>query len=383
MNTLLSRNAVYSVLEPVFLAEIHKKRVLALSLATVGVCHTGRLTVAEAGRSLAAVTGKSPKHCIKQIDRFLGGDGLDLVVAFPPFVRMVVGDRKELFVAMDWTDYAVNDQATVVLSVVTPYGRATPLVWKTVSKRGLKGKRNGYEDDVLHQLREILGPDVKVTVLGDRAFGDVELYEMLQKRLGWDFIIRFRGVIEVVDQDGEVRRANEWVPGDGTAVCIERPFVTQDRVEVPAVVCVRRPRMKDDWCLATSRTDLSADENASWYGRRFTIEESFRDEKDDRYGWGLRETDIADPAKRDRLLFVVTLARVLLTALGAAGEQLGLDVRLRANTERKKRTHALLTQGRQYVYGVGVLAVLALPLAEVFHGMIHRLHLLDFIGGAI
>jgi hypothetical protein len=382
MNTLLGRDPVYRILEPVFLPYVHKKRVLALSLATVGVCHTGRLSVAEAGRSLAAVTGKSPKHCIKQIDRFLGSDGLELVEVFPPYVRMVVGDRKELFVAMDWTDYAVNEQATVMLSVVTTQGRATPLVWKTVSKRGLKGKRNGYEDDVLHQLRNILGPDVKVTVLGDRAFGDVELYEMLQKSLGWDFIIRFRGVIEVVDREGEVRRASEWVPKDGTALRVERPFVTQDRVEVPAVVCVRRPKMKDDWCLATSRTDLDADAVASWYGRRFTIEESFRDEKDDRFGWGLRETDIEDPAKRDRLLFVVALARVLLTMLGAAGEELGLDIRLRANTV-KKRTHALLTQGRQYVYGVGVLAAFALPLAEVFHGLIHRVHLLEFIGGAI
>jgi len=382
MNTLLGRGTVYRILEPVFLPVVHKRRVLALSLATVGVRHAGRLSVAETGRSLAAVTGKSPKHCIRQIDRFLGSDGLNLVEVFPPYVRMVVGDRREAFVAMDWTQYSVNDQATVTLSVVTTQGRATPLVWKTVSKAGLKGKRNGYEDDVLRQLREILGPDVKATVLGDRAFRDVELYEMLQKRLGWDFIIRFRGVIEVVVREGEVRRASEWVLRDGTALRIERPFVTQDRVEVPAVVCVRRPKMKDDWCLATSRTDLDADAVASWYGRRFTIEESFRDEKDDRFGWGLRETDIADPAKRDRLLFVVALARVLLTMLGAAGEELGLDLRLRANTA-KKRTHALLTQGRQYVYGVGVLAVLAVPLAEVFHGLIHRVHLLDFIGGAI
>ena len=265
---------------------------------------------------------------------------------------------------------------------MTTQGRATPLVWKTVSKAGLKGKRNGYEDDVLRQLREILGPDVKATVLGDRAFRDVELYEMLQKRLGWDFIIRFRGVIEVVVREGEVRRASEWVLRDGTALRIERPFVTQDRVEVPAVVCVRRPKMKDDWCLATSRTDLDADAVASWYGRRFTIEESFRDEKDDRFGWGLRETDIADPAKRDRLLFVVALAQVLLKMLGAAGEELGLDLRLRANTA-KKRTHALLTQGRQYAYGVDVLAVLAVPLAEAYHGLRHRVHLLEFMGGAI
>ena len=39
--------------------------------------------------------------------------------------------------------------------------------------------------------------------------------------------------------------------------------------------------MKDAWFLATSRADLSGDEIIDLYSRRFTIEESFRDDKDD------------------------------------------------------------------------------------------------------
>lgn len=38
--------------------------------------------------------------------------------------------------------------------------------------------------------------------------------------------------------------------------------------------------------------------------------------------------------------------------VGAAGEKIGLDRTLRANTEKKKRTHSLLRQGHEYMAGV-------------------------------
>lgn len=58
------------------------------------------------------------------------------------------------------------------------------------------------------------------------------------------------------------------------------------------------------------------------YGRRFTIEEAFRDTKDARYGLGLSATHIRDPFRRDRLLLIGAMAMALLTCLGAAGENM-------------------------------------------------------------
>jgi len=60
---------------------------------------------------------------------------------------------------------------------------------------------------------------------------------------------------------------------------------------------------------------------------------------------------IKEPARRDRLLLVLALATVIATLLGAAGEKLGLDRQLRANTATK-RTHSLFRQGREYIAGV-------------------------------
>ena len=79
----------------------------------------------------------------------------------------------------------------------------------------------------------------------------------------------------------------------------------------------------------------------------WTIEPSFRDTKDLRFGMGLDWTHVKRTDRRDKMLFVAALAIVLLTLLGAAGESLGMDRLLKANTV-KKRTHSLFRQGILY-----------------------------------
>ena len=45
-----------------------------------------------------------------------------------PVGAEVVSARKTIVVAMDWTDFDADDQATLALSLVTNHGRATPFV---------------------------------------------------------------------------------------------------------------------------------------------------------------------------------------------------------------------------------------------------------------
>ena len=90
------------------------------------------------------------------------------------------------------------------------------------------------------------------------------------------------------------------------------------------------------------------------YGRRFTIEETFRDTKDIHFGLGLSATHIGDAARRDRLLVVAAIAQVMLTLLGAAGERCGLDRMLKANTS-KERTMSLYSQGLYWYSAIPAL----------------------------
>ena len=120
--------------------------------------------------------------------------------------------------------------------------------------------------------------------------------------------------------------------------------VTGDRAKVAAVVLVHAPKMKEAWCLATTLSDRKAGDIVKLYSKRFTIEETFRDMKDNHFGMGLSATHIHNAGRRDRLLLLAAIAHALLTLLGAASEEAGLDRYLKVNTV-KRRTHSLYRQG--------------------------------------
>lgn len=329
--------------DELFAETVHQRRVDSIALGVVGVVHAVSLSIHAIGRGMAAVRGKDAKHATKQVDRLLGNTGVQLGVLFESWVRFVVGDRKEIVVALDWTEFDGDEQATICLYMITRHGRATPLVWKTVPKPTLAGKRNDYEYSVVEQLGSILPPEVKITLLADRGFGDQKFYAILGT-FGWDYVIRFRECIRVTDDSGTTKTAAQWLDKTGRAKMLKSVGVTEDNSPVPAVVLVHDKRMKDAWCLATSRVDLAAAGVTKLYGRRFTIEETFRDTKDVHFGMGLSATHIGSAGRRDRLLFLAALAYALLVLLGAAGERCGLDRTLKASTT-KRRTLSLYKQG--------------------------------------
>lgn len=93
-------------------------------------------------------------------------------------------------------------------------------------------------------------------MLADRGFGNQVLYDLLGL-LGWDYVVRFHECILVEDKHGEQKAASAWVAG-GRATMLKKACVTADRTEIPAVVVVHDKGMKEAWCLATSRADLTA-----------------------------------------------------------------------------------------------------------------------------
>jgi hypothetical protein len=335
--------SVLAMTEQIFEDDLHAKTVLSLSTGVLGVLEAATLGVHAIGRGLAAAKGLNKKHATKQIDRLLSNGKLSLRKLFASWVRFVVGPRTELVIAMDWTEFDADDQATLGLYLITRHGRATPLVWLTVYKSTLEGRRNGYEDEALECLKMALPEGVRATVLADRGFGDQKRYEHLTE-LGFDFIVRFRQDILVTNQFGDQRPASQWLLKTGRARLLQNMAVTADCYVLSAVVVVHDKRMKDPWCLASNRSDLSAADIVKLYGKRFTIEETFRDTKDAHFGMGLKATHIGDSSRRDRLLLLGAMAHALLTLLGAAGERAGMDRMLKVNTA-KHRQLSLYNQG--------------------------------------
>lgn len=129
------------MLDEVFEGDLHVKRVGSLANATLGVMTSASLAVAVVGQALAQARGLLTKHAVKQVDRLLSNQGIVVWDAFAYWVPHVVGESKNIVVAMDWTDFDPNGQTTLVLSLVTNHGRAMPLLWLTVRKDELKETR--------------------------------------------------------------------------------------------------------------------------------------------------------------------------------------------------------------------------------------------------
>ena len=326
---------------------MHEQRILSVANATTGVLHSASLAISAIGAGLAGIRGLVPKHATKQVDRLLSNPKLDVDSLATTWVPYLLADRAEAVLALDWTDFDADDHTTLALNLITNHGRATMLLWKTVRKSELAGKRNDVEDEILEKLANIIryhvNHPIRITVICDRGFADHKFFKWITD-LRFDFVIRFKQSTLVADHNGDSKKAQDWVPANGRAKKIEPALITSQRFPVAAVVCIKEKGMKEPWCLATSLVGKPPREIINLYSRRFTIEETFRDGKDPHFGLRLSQVRSADPHRRDRLLFVCALAIALLTLLGAASEAAGLDRLLKANTV-KTRTHSLFRQG--------------------------------------
>ena len=163
--SILPRKKIADFIDNLYDGDLHAKRVLSLANATLGVLVSASLAVHAIGQGLAQALGKLSKHGVKQVDRLLSNQGIDVWEFFGYWVPYLVGARLEVVVAMDWTSFARDQQDTVVLSMLTGHGRATPLMWRTVRSSTLKGQMKRYEKELLERLREVVPSQVKVTVV--------------------------------------------------------------------------------------------------------------------------------------------------------------------------------------------------------------------------
>jgi hypothetical protein len=360
----------HQFLSALFGEDVHAKRVYSLANATLGVISSASLAVNTIGQGLALARGRLTKHAIKQVDRMLSNPGIDVGELTKRWVPYVVGQRPSIVVAMDWTDFDADNQATIMLSLVSKHGRSTPLLWLTVDKATLKNHRNAYEYRVLEQLAEALPADVNVLIVADRGFGDQKLYRFLTEELKFDYLIRFRGNIAVTSAEGETRPAADWIGVGGRPRTLRNASVTAESYQVGTVVCVHAKDMKEPWCLAASTTTDTAKQLMTTYGKRWGIESGFRDTKDLRFGMGMASIRVSTPERRDRLWLLNAFAVVLLTLLGAAGEALGYDRHLKSNTS-KTRTHSLFRQGAMLYDLIPMMPEPRLrPLVERFGAML-------------
>jgi hypothetical protein len=166
--------------------KLHPRQVISLSQSILGAMYAERAGVAHFGRAMARVRGVKAKHAIKQLDRLLGNEKVPDEEIFRRLIRLraveSLGMRRRP--RLDRLRRREGHHR-IALNLVTRHGRATPLVWKIVRAEDLKDRRNDHEDELLRLFKRLMPSSLgHVTLLADRGFGDIKLYDMAPRRAG-------------------------------------------------------------------------------------------------------------------------------------------------------------------------------------------------------
>ena len=293
--------AVRGFISELYGHDLHAKRVEALAGATLGVMTGASLAVAVIGQALAQARGLVTKHAIKQVDRLMSNAGIDVWDSFARWVPHQIGARRDILVAMDWTDFDRDGQSTLVLSLATGHGRAAPLLWLSVWKDEIASRRNDYEDACLCRLAETLPPDRRVTILADRGFGDQKLFGFLAE-LGFGYVIRFRGNIGVIDAAGESRPAAK-----AAATVISNPPVASSTIKSGAKS--RSSPMSNIRPLSLRATAKARPDGRTWTSRQ-SFETSIPTKRDEVGSCSMTRPCECGLALRPRRLFGLPLEPV-------------------------------------------------------------------------
>jgi hypothetical protein len=348
------------------LSSVHQYRKDAIVDSTTALINGASLTLTSIGRHLSG--DAQVKNKIKRVDRLLGNPALhkDIPVIFNKVIAQLTAHLSWCLIAVDWSGYPYDDNYILRASLICD-GRSIPLMSLVVPSK----KQNNVEiqKEFLNTLHQAVTPGVKVYIVTDAGF-QIAWFNHV-KSLGWDFIGRVRGTVKYCLHGGLEEKwlnatdiqgkAQPQYLGEGTlgryskTRCIghfylhKRPSkgrkYKRPKGQISSTKTVREQSKsaKDPWLIFTSTSKFKAREMMTLYSRRMQIEQNFRDEKSERFGFGLRASRSRDGKRFLALSLLATLASVVLWLLGYHAEKKGFHRWYQANSVKKRRVISFLT----------------------------------------
>lgn len=347
------------------LAPFHKYRQNALLDATVALTRGASLTLTSIGRYLPGTA--QVKHKIKRTDRLLGNVELhcDIPLIFRNITSLLTQRLSWCVIAVDWSGYPSQAFHVLRASLICD-GRSIPLMSQVVPSD--KQQNPHVQKAFLDALSNAVSSDKKVIIVTDAGFQNAWFRHI--KSLGWDFIGRVRGnTLLRLDRKGEhwfrrqeLKASNkpEYL-GTGTFARAEysrcdghfylhkkeskgrKHHHARCRIERKSQERDGRSAAKEPWLIFSSTNEFKPREVMKLYSRRMQIEQNFRDEKSERFGFGLRASHSGTAGRLLVLSLLATLATVVLWLLGYDAENKGLHLRYQANSLKSRRVISYLT----------------------------------------
>jgi hypothetical protein len=298
-----------------------------------------RVSIAQIGRALRS--NALAKHCIKRVYRFLSNTRVEAAQACEALVRLAARRANGyLFVLVDWTD--IRDYKVLKASVPLG-GRSVPILFAVYQKWEIRKSQNTFEQGLFRLLKALLPHDAHVVVVADAGFGRTELFRTLQQ-LSLSYVIRTR--LNVWFEGERYRGRLDDLPiRRGAHRDLRFGRYRKTRPVEQRVVFWWKRNQEEPWFLATD-LDWGWRKVCAAYGLRMQIEELFRDEKNVRHGWALRQMQLSQPGRLERLLLVLAFAYLFLLLIGLASQQRFPQSHWASATSKRRRQLSAFLVGR-------------------------------------
>lgn len=350
---------------------IHIRRLNALSAVVEAAILAKNLSLTTLGRAIHLPIQE--RSGIQKVNRLFGNEHLlkDYASIFTLISGLLIGNKKNPAVIIDWTKYPNSDDA-VIRAAIEIQGRAMTLYEERHSEKSIGNKE--VQTSFLMNLRKILPTNCKPLIVTDAGFHNPWFKQIL--KMGWDYIGRIRGrkIYRPIDDDkfkpcSELHRhATKKVKSLGKMILtkvnqLETYFylVKFKAKGRKAFACRGKWRSDKDsldyarshrepWLLISSLSKRnSAKKIILIYKRRMGIEEAFRDLKSSQYGFGLKEGKTIIKMRRDIILLIAMLASLVVMLVGIVGEKMNLQYQFQSNSIKHRRVLSIFYLGCQII----------------------------------
>ncbi|MEM9092657.1 MAG: transposase [Cyanobacteria bacterium P01_F01_bin.53] len=267
----------------------------------------------------------------RRLSRWLKNPNIVVSTLYCPLVKSSLCDWQQavMYLALDssmlWNEYCL------IRLVVVHRGRGLTLAWRVMKHASSSVAYDDYSS-LLKQAAERVPAGVEIVVLADRGFIQIELMNAVSD-LNWGYRIRLKANSWIKRYGHGWCQLSDFHLAAGEALMLHTVRLHKGAQFGPVHIALACHPNGEAWAvLSNQKTTLKTLQE---YGFRFSIEESFLDDKSN--GFELERSHIRDVQMLERLCFVLAVTTLYLTAQGLevveAGSRPQVDVHwLRGNS---------------------------------------------------
>ncbi len=337
------------------------KRILRTLYSTIdALSRCRKLTIVGLDRSLHR--NCHVKHKIKAVDRLFGNAKLQKksLCFYRVILLLLIGSNQRPMIIIDWSGLTPCGNYHFIRAAVPVGGRALPILEISVPLKNYTSPK--VHKLFLKKLKEMLPQNCKPIIITDSGFRNPWFKLVLS--FGWDYIGRIR-------QNTTCRKIdeNEWVPIKSLYLLARKKatylgqFILSkgNKLDTHFILYKEEKKNRVKKNLAGKKvrcssslkhekresepllivTSLSMEESSpikiiKLYQKRMQIEEGFRDLKNERIGFSLRQNRSMSVGRLSVALLIGAITMFILWVLGIATKNRNLHYHFQANTTRHR-----------------------------------------------